>query len=129
MDRRRFLATTAGTLLAACTAGQGARPGDALRQIYARPGRNEWPEEFLTLPVETQAMYRYAVANRETLRYIPCFCGCVNGGHTSNLDCYVREAYPEGRVRLDTMSFARNGATGVHLRRRRTRPAERGGHR
>ena len=48
---------------------------------------------------------RYAVANHDTLQYMPCFCGCVNGGHASNFDCYVREVYPDGRVRLDTMSF------------------------
>ena len=37
-------------------------------------------------------MYRYAVVNRETLRYMPCFCGCVNAGHGSNFDCYVRRS-------------------------------------
>lgn len=50
-------------------------------------------------------MYRYAAANRETLQYMPCFCGCVEGGHQSNFDCYVREVLSDGRIRLDTMSF------------------------
>jgi hypothetical protein len=108
MDRRRFLTVASGALIAACSpAGQdqGVRPGDALRAIYARPDKDEWPEEFLQLHAEAQAMYRYAVANHDTLQYIPCFCGCVNGGHGSNFDCYVREVYPDGRLRLDTMSF------------------------
>ena len=50
-------------------------------------------------------MYRYAAANRETLQYMPCFCGCVEGGHQNNFDCYVREVLSDGRIRLDTMSF------------------------
>lgn len=50
-------------------------------------------------------MYRYAVANRNVLQYMPCFCGCGAGGHTSNYDCYVDAVLPDGRVRLDTMSF------------------------
>lgn len=50
-------------------------------------------------------MYRYAAANRQTLQYIPCFCGCVEGGHRDNFDCYVREVFPDGRIRLDVMSF------------------------
>ncbi|MDQ3399627.1 MAG: PCYCGC domain-containing protein [Chloroflexota bacterium] len=59
----------------------------------------------MELPAETQAMYRYAVANHDALQYIPCFCGCVSGGHGSNFDCYVRAVLPDGRIRLDTMSF------------------------
>ena len=42
---------------------------------------------------------------RKVLQYMPCFCGCVNGGHASNWDCYVREVNPAGRIRLDNMSF------------------------
>jgi len=106
MGRRHFLAATAGALLAACTsAGTGPTAGGGLRPLYARPDRNEWPDEFLQLPETTQAAYRYAVANHDTLQYIPCFCGCVNAGHRSNFDCYVGAVDPDGRIRLDTMSF------------------------
>ena len=104
MDRRRFLVLAGGALLAACTQAP-QRPGDVLVQLYARPEKDEWPDEFRQLSAETQAMYRYAVANHATLQYIPCFCGCVNAGHGSNFDCYVREVLADGRVRLDTMSF------------------------
>lgn len=92
-------------MLAACASSAPSRPGDALVALYARPDRDEWPEELLQLSAETQALYRYAAANHDVLQYIPCFCGCVNGGHTSNFDCYVREVYPDGRIRIDTMSF------------------------
>ena len=81
------------------------RPGDALVQLYANPARDEWPAEFGELSADVQAMYRYAVVNEATLQWFPCYCGCVAGGHRSNFDCYVREVLPDGRVRLDTMSF------------------------
>ncbi|HEV8671975.1 MAG TPA: PCYCGC motif-containing (lipo)protein [Candidatus Limnocylindria bacterium] len=102
-SRRRFLLVAGATLTAACA--PASRPGDALVPLYANPAKNEWPSEFLELAPETQAMYRYAAANHDTLQYVPCFCGCVAAGHRSNFDCYVREMYSDGRIRLDTMSF------------------------
>ena len=108
VTRRRFLITVAATAAAACApgqGGQGSRPLDDLPGLYARPDRDEWPDELRRLPADVQAMYRYAAANRDVLRWMPCTCGCVNGGHVSNFDCYVRDVLPDGRVRLDTMSF------------------------
>jgi hypothetical protein len=106
MHRRRVLISGAALLAMACAGqGQGARWGDGLTALYAHPGRDEWPAMFHDQPTEVQAMYRYAVANKEVLRWIPCTCGCVNGGHGSNFDCYVRAELPDGRVQLDTMSF------------------------
>ena len=106
MDRRRFLLLAGGALVSACTgATQNGRPEDALVQVYANPAKDEWPDQFRQLPAETQELYCFAAVHHDVLQYIPCFCGCVNGGHTSNFDCYVREVYPDGRIRLDTMSF------------------------
>ncbi len=104
LSRRRLLFIGASALVTAC-APQIQRPGDALVQLYANPSKGEWPAEFLALPDETQALYRYAFANEATLKWFPCYCGCVAAGHRSNFDCYVREVLPDGRVRLDTMSF------------------------
>ena len=104
LTRRRFVLLSATAALAACTGGS-TRPGDVLVQLYANPSKDEWPAEFNELPADTQAMYRYAVANQATLKWFPCYCGCVAGGHSSNFDCYVREVLADGRVRLDTMSF------------------------
>ena len=104
LSRRRFLVLGVGASLAACTQGI-SRPGDALVPLYANPAKNEWPAEFDQLSDEIRSMYRYAVANEATLRWFPCYCGCVEGGHRSNFDCYVRAVLPDGRVRLDTMSF------------------------
>ena len=109
LSRRGLLIAAGGALITACAAGAApggtARFGDGLLPLYARPDRDEWPDQFYELSADTQAMYRYAVANKPVLQYIPCFCGCVNGGHGSNYDCYVRAVLPDGRVQLDTMSF------------------------
>ena len=102
-SRRAFLFGAAAALAVACRAP--ARPDDNLVPLYANPAKNEWPPELLEMSADIQSMYRYAAANRETLQYMPCFCGCVDGGHASNFDCYVREVYPDGRIRLDTLSF------------------------
>src|SRR5882762_6326381 len=88
LSRRRMLQLGVGTLLAACAP---TRPGDALVQLYANPAKDEWPPEFKELSAETQSMYRYAIANEATLKWFPCYCGCVAAGHRSNFDCYVRE--------------------------------------
>jgi hypothetical protein len=49
-------------------------------------------------------MYRFAVANGETLRYIPCYCGRGNErvGHKSNADCYVAQRFPDGRITFNS---------------------------
>jgi len=102
LSRRRVLQLGLGTLLASCAP---ARPGDSLVQLYANPAKDEWPAEFRELSADVQALYRYATVNEATLKWFPCYCGCVAAGHRSNFDCYVREVLPDGRVRLDTMSF------------------------
>ncbi len=35
-------------------------------------------------------LYAFAAENGETLRWIPCTCGCGSLGHTSNRSCYVK---------------------------------------
>jgi hypothetical protein len=104
IKRRRFLLAGAGTILMGC-APQAQRWGDGLTPLYAQPGPNEWPVEMEQVSVEIRDLYRYAAANEATLKWFLCYCGCVEGGHRSNFDCYVREVLPDGRVRLDTMSF------------------------
>ncbi len=49
----------------------------------------EMPDYVQSAPREVQEAYRFAVANPELLKEIPCYCGCNTLGHTSNLDCYV----------------------------------------
>jgi len=35
-------------------------------------------------------LYAFAAGNADTLRWMPCTCGCKNFGHTSNRSCYVK---------------------------------------
>jgi hypothetical protein len=35
--------------------------------------------------------YRFAIANPEALETVPCYCGCGNMGHTSNLSCFIQD--------------------------------------
>jgi hypothetical protein len=105
-DRRRMLqgALAAGGLgLVGCSANLGSNspPGTLL----AWPAEDRWPAMFHEAAPGTRAAYRFAVANRDLLRWMPCFCGCGDTGHTSNFDCYVREIRGDGAVLLDSMSF------------------------
>lgn len=36
------------------------------------------------------ADYKWAAGHHDELQYIPCYCGCVATGHTSNATCYFR---------------------------------------
>jgi len=57
-------------------------------------------------PARTQQAYQFAIANPETLQQIPCYCGCVNFGHTSNYDCYVAEVSTAGVTTIDEHALA-----------------------
>ena len=46
---------------------------------------------------DLKALYRFAVEHPEVLSSMPCVCGCVDFGHTSNRSCYVKGSAP-GRV-------------------------------
>jgi len=113
VSRRRFLATLtplAAVVLVACgqggaTGGFGSAPRAGTSGLVARPAVNEWPREFVQAAPEVQEAYRYALANPDVLQYMPCFCGCVNQGHTSNKDCYIQRARSDGSFVLEPMSF------------------------
>ena len=50
-------------------------------------------------PTETvNAAFQFAAEHPEVLSYIPCFCGCQQGGHRGNEDCFVRTRAQNGDV-------------------------------
>jgi hypothetical protein len=49
-------------------------------------------------PPVVQEAYRFAIANPEILAKLPCYCGCGNMGHMSNLDCFAEEIAEDGSV-------------------------------
>lgn len=59
---------------------------------------SQLPPEARSAPANVQEAYRFAIANKELLEQIPCFCGCVAGGHESNYNCYVAEDGGPGTV-------------------------------
>lgn len=108
LNRRLVLQGTiglAGVALVGCSTGgqqSGQSDSDAL---IAWPAEDRWPELFAKAPKSVQDTYRFAVANEHLLKWMPCFCGCVDYGHTSNFSCYVQEVRADGSVLLDSMSF------------------------
>jgi len=101
---RRSLLT--GFLLAPLLAACGRSPAkDRHDQLIAWPAQDRWPPIFYQASTEAQEAYRYAVTHPEILQYFPCYCGCVEWGHRSVLDCSVREFRADGSVVLDSMTF------------------------
>lgn len=61
----------------------------------------QMPAEVQSAAMTVQQAYRFAVANPEVLKNIPCYCGCGNIGHTSNYDCYVSGVDDKGTLTFD----------------------------
>ncbi len=62
----------------------------------------QMPKEVQESPISVQEAYRFAVANPNVLKQIPCYCGCGAIGHTSNYSCYVKEVSLAGNITFDT---------------------------
>jgi len=60
------------------------------------------PPEIQQAPFAVQEAYRFAVANPEILKEVPCYCGCGAVGHTSNYACYVKGVNESGKPIYDT---------------------------
>jgi hypothetical protein len=105
LTRRRALilpAGLAGIALTGCSVSGGSKDAG---KLIAWPAKDKWPDQFRQSDIEVQEAYRYNIANPETMKWFPCFCGCGAQGHRYNLDCYVREFRDNGSVELDPMSF------------------------
>ena len=61
----------------------------------------EMPASVQNAPVSVSDAYRFAVANPDALKNVPCYCGCGPIGHTSNYSCYVKDAKPSGEIVFD----------------------------
>jgi hypothetical protein len=75
--------------------------GDLLETVP----RGELPSFARTGGPKVETAYRYAVEHEETLKYIPCVCGCGAIGHKHNADCYVAERLADGAI-----TFTNHGA-------------------
>jgi len=60
------------------------------------------PPEVQAAPESVRQAYRFAAANPDVMRRIPCYCGCGPIGHTSNYSCYVSRAGGKDRITFDS---------------------------
>ncbi len=103
MNRRDFLAKgflAAGVILAGCGRFEAAE------HRYKLAPENILPADIAKAPAEVREAYRFAIANRDTLKYIPCYCGCGSDGHTSNASCYFKDNSNAVKPVFDRMSLA-----------------------
>ncbi len=62
---------------------------------------DQMASEVRSAAVPVQQAYQFAVANPDTMKQIPCYCGCGAMGHTSNYSCYVKNVGANGQVTFD----------------------------
>lgn len=105
MNRRDFL--TRGLIAAASVmfAG-GCQTFGAAGRRYELAPESLLPNDISRAADEIREAYRFAIANRDTLRYIPCYCGCGSEGHTSNAWCYLKYSAKPENLEFDRMSLA-----------------------
>lgn len=57
--------------------------------------------EIQSAPQRVREAYQFALANPAPLKNVPCYCGCGALGHTSNYDCYIKDAPTNGKIVFD----------------------------
>lgn len=63
---------------------------------------NELPSFLDDKSENIQIVYQLAANHAELLQWIPCYCGCgESAGHSSSLNCFVREIRKNGTVIWD----------------------------
>ena len=82
------------------TACSGTLAQDSARSFTMAP-LEEMPEAVQEAPATVQEAYRFATANPEIAKQIPCYCGCGAMGHTSNYGCFVADAGAGGEIAFD----------------------------
>ena len=100
-------------LVTVATAIRNLQRHDALVQwrmeLESAAGRPAWPAWSPTWPNlppartrrhgltgDLRGPYAYAARHPEVLRWIPCYCGCVDEGHRSVLNCFVKGFRSDG---------------------------------
>jgi hypothetical protein len=104
MNRRNFV--TKGLVAAGAMLLAGCRQFAASERRYQLAPESVLPSDIRRAPAEVREAYRFAIANREVLRYIPCYCGCGAEGHTSNASCYLKDVSTPDNLQFDRMSLA-----------------------
>jgi len=74
--------------------------GQSQHQLAMMP-LDRMPTEVQSAPVLVQQAYKFAAANPDIMKQIPCYCGCGAMGHTSNYSCYVQSVDASGSITFD----------------------------
>ncbi len=61
----------------------------------------DMPANITSAPAAVRDSYQFAAANPDLMKQIPCYCGCVDLGHTSNYACYVSGVDANGKITYD----------------------------
>lgn len=61
----------------------------------------EMPDYVQSAPLRVRQAYEFAAQHPDDLAHQPCYCGCGNMGHTSNLSCYIRDIDDKGNITFD----------------------------
>lgn len=112
MTRIMIVVVMLAVLLASCAiepeveehAGMEATAGPAQAMAghdHPMAPLEDMPEIVRTADARTQEAYRFATANPDAARQVPCYCGCVGLGHASSYDCYVAGAPAAGALEFD----------------------------
>ena len=83
------------SLLSGCS--ENTSSGNSLKMA----SMSGMPSEIQKAPVTVSDAYRFAVANPDALKNVPCYCGCGAVGHTSNYSCFVQGVKSSGDIVFD----------------------------
>ena len=100
MRHLKLLGLLAGLLLLSAFAAGCSSTAAAEGDLAMAPAA-DLPAAVRGAPLVVREAYQFAVANPDVLQEIPCYCGCVAMGHTSNYSCYVDSAAPGDNVVFD----------------------------
>jgi hypothetical protein len=104
-ERRSFLKRGGLALATLLTGPLLGRTALGAAHRYKLAPESILPSDIRKASDEVREAYRFALANRNTLRYIPCYCGCGEQGHTSNASCYFTDDSTPEKPVFDRMSL------------------------
>jgi len=92
----------AGVLLIGALSACSNKPQVELKMAPA----SQLPAEIQRAPANVREAYQFALANKDILEKIPCYCGCGGIAHTSNYMCYVQDdGSTSGKPILDSHAY------------------------
>ena len=95
-----FVFALLGVSLSGLTSGCQRVEAPVVHEVTFAP-LDRMPARVQSARTEVQQAYRFAFANPDLLKQIPCYCGCSLYGHDSNYPCYVSGTDASGAAIYD----------------------------